>query len=147
VTFGEALEVFIAEKRAGYRGGKEIKAFANLARLPIARLSLNQIDRTTVKASLTTWFGTPTAEKMRTRIAQVFAHAGMIGSDNPAAQLKGGLPALVNAVEHHPAMPWQQVPAFMQTLALIDSAASRALRWTILAAARAAKLSACHGAR
>ena len=104
-TFAEALEVFIAERRAGYKGIKEIVAFGSLARLPLARLPLDQIDRNTVKASLAQWFGTPTAEKMRVRVSQVFKHEGRIGSDNPAAQLKGGLPALANPVEHHLAMP------------------------------------------
>jgi integrase len=136
-TFAEALETFIAEKSAGYRGGKEIKAFENLARLSIARVPLDQIDRDTVKSALTPWFGKPTAEKMRVRIAQVFAHEGKIDTANPAACLQGGLPALAKPVKHLAAMAWQEVPAFIKTLGALGTPAALALQWTILTAARA----------
>jgi integrase len=40
---------------------------------------------------------------------------------------------------HHAALPWAEVPLLMRDLQLHDSPASRALRWTILTAARASE--------
>lgn len=42
----------------------------------------------------------------------------------------------VAAVEHHPALPWQQMPAFMKALASHRGVAALALRFAILTAAR-----------
>ncbi len=59
---------------------------------------------------------------------------------NPAEwkRLKGdlGTPRKLRPVVHHPAMPWQQVPAFMARLRAIDGIFARTLEFTILTGVR-----------
>jgi integrase len=66
---------------------------------------------------------------------------GLRGSDNPA-RWRGHLdkilppPRKVTKVEHHPALPYKDIPAFMADLRTRDGMAARALEFTILTAAR-----------
>lgn len=67
--------------------------------------------------------------------------AGTVSGENPA-RWRGHLdkllprPSKVARVVHHRAMPYADVPAFMARLAERDAASRRALRFTILTAAR-----------
>ena len=46
-------------------------------------------------------------------------------------------------VEHLPALPWREVPAFMQKLRAIDSVSARGFEFAILTAARTGEARAC----
>jgi integrase len=72
---------------------------------------------------------------------------GLRAGQNPAAweeRLKHYLAApskaRTTAVEHHAAMPWQELPAFMAQLAAVESIGARALQLIILTACRAGDL-------
>jgi integrase len=58
--------------------------------------------------------------------------------DYPAALkiLRHALPTRSQPVVHHPALPYREIPAFVEELAKLDDMGSRALRFTILTAAR-----------
>ena len=105
---------------------------------------LNQIDPRKPEAG-TLWSSKPeTASRLRGRIESVLGWATVAGfrsGDNPAAwrgRLQHVFPARtkVRAVEHHAAMPYKQVPAFMAKLRSRDTTSSRALQFTILTAAQ-----------
>lgn len=84
-----------------------------------------------------------TASRVRQRIEKVIgATDAAHGNDrlNPARWevLGATLPKVskVKRVKHHPALPWQRLPQFMQLLSEREGVAARALAWTILTAAR-----------
>jgi integrase len=92
------------------------------------------------------WHEKPeTASRVRGRIENVLAWAAVRGyrpkGDNPArwrGHLDQALPkrSKVAKVEHHPAMPYRDLPAFMQQLLEREGTAAQALAFTILASAR-----------
>jgi integrase len=58
---------------------------------------------------------------------------------NPARWV--GLKAVLGAerqtdIEHHPAMPWRRVPAFIKRLRKVEGLSARALELTVLTACR-----------
>jgi integrase len=85
-----------------------------------------------------------TASRVRGRIERVLAWATVSGyrqGENPArwrGHLAKMLPARskIDRIEHHKAIPYAEVPAFMQQLRERDSVAGRALEFTMLTAAR-----------
>jgi len=94
-----------------------------------------------------------TAARVRGRLEAVLSYAAAIGlrprGFNPASW-RGNLDAILPAAakvkrrvreangraEHHAALPWQQMPAFLRALAARDGAAALALRFAVLTAAR-----------
>lgn len=87
---------------------------------------------------------TETASRLRGRIESVLDFATVRGyrtGDNPA-RWRGHLDAIlptptkIQKRQHHPAMPIDEVPAFMRTLRGIDGVAALALQFVILTAAR-----------
>jgi integrase len=83
-----------------------------------------------------------TSRKVRSRIERVMNAAKAAGyfiGENPARLdvLQNLLPQRPRkAVEHHSAMPWRDVPAFMVELKGKEPLSARALEWTILTAVR-----------
>jgi integrase len=124
----------------GGANGAEAAAHRRLLDLEFAKLPLSRIDTAAVRQALARWDGMATSTKMRTKIKSVIDYAKALGwfsGDNPAAEETMGklLPATPSA-KHHEAMPWADVPAFMHDLGAVDTPAARALRFTILTAAR-----------
>jgi integrase len=85
----------------------------------------------------------PTMNRVRARIEAVLDWAKASGyrdGDNPAAWKTIGqvLPAVgrIARVEHHPALPYEEMPAFLVQLRKHVGIAARALEFTILTAAR-----------
>ncbi len=83
-----------------------------------------------------------TASRLRSRIELVLDYAKARkwrSGDNPAAW-RGNLKPLLatpnRATQHHPALAWRDVGAFMTALRAEEGAAARALELTILTAAR-----------
>jgi integrase len=83
-----------------------------------------------------------TAMRVRARLEQVLSWAtvrGFRSGDNPArwrGHLDQILPARAAKAQHHPAMPFAEVPQFMVELRALPGVAARALEFTILCAAR-----------
>lgn len=87
---------------------------------------------------------TETASRVRSRIERVLDRAKALGlrsGENPArwtGHLSELFPARsqVAPVEHHPAMPYAELPAFMAKLRDKEGSSARALEFTILTACR-----------
>jgi integrase len=146
VTFAEAVEQFLATaKIESFRNDKHRRQWRSTLEsvFPvIGSLPLQQIDTAVIlSALLPIWKRTPeTGSRLRGRIARVFDWAmpiGLFEGPNPADwdRLKDHLPARPK-VEHHPAMPCADVPAFMAKLRERDSISAKALELTILTATR-----------
>jgi integrase len=123
--------------RKQWRSTLEQYAFPVIGDLP-----LQSIDTAIVlKALLPVWKRTPeTGSRLRGRIERVIDWAkplGLFTGENPARQdlLKDHLPAR-QKVEHHKAMPYADVPAFVRELRDRRSMSARALEFTILTAVR-----------
>ena len=86
---------------------------------------------------------------MRGRIEQVLDYAKSEATrprgENPA-RWRGHLehllakPSKVQTVEHHEALPWQELPAFMTELAKRDDVTARAVAFAILTNARSGEI-------
>jgi integrase len=89
-----------------------------------------------------------TASRVRGRIERVLDWATARGyrtGENPArwrGHLENLLPAprKVQRVEHHPALPYPQIAAFMTDLRKLEGMAARALEFLILTAARSGEV-------
>jgi integrase len=101
-----------------------------------------------LKAIEPMWYSkTETASRLRGRIEAELNFAktrGYRDGENPAAwkdNLVHALPArsTIAKVAHHAAMPFTELPAFMQELSPREGMAARALEFTILTAARTAE--------
>jgi integrase len=160
MTFRMAAEQFIASKESGWRHrGKTSDqwraAFRDWVYPLIGEKSVAEIDTAAVMAVLTQavkagegeerfWEArSETASRCRARIENVldFARAhGQRAGDNPAdwATLKFALPKRsdVRPVEHHDAMPYDRISAFMAVIRALEAGSARALEFTILTAAR-----------
>jgi integrase len=95
------------------------------------------------------WFSTPeTASRVRGRIERVLAWSTAAGhrvGDNPArwgGHLKELLPAKtkVAAVEHHSAIPYREMPAFMAELRAKHGTSASALEFCILSVSRTSEV-------
>ena len=91
---------------------------------------------------------TETANRLRNRIELVLDAAkarGLRDGENPA-RWRGHLDKLlpkrskVRPIEHHPALPWPELPSFMQELAKHDELTYKAMRLTILTACRTSEV-------
>ena len=91
---------------------------------------------------------TETADRIRGRIENVLDYATIRGyraGDNPArwkGHISGVLPPrhAVQRVQHHAALPFQEIAAFMDSLHIREGVAARALEFAILTAARTSEV-------
>ena len=110
-------------------------------RLPVRAIELGHV----IRALEPIWTKKPeTASRVRGRIEAVLdwaAARGFRDADNPA-RWKGRLekllprPSKVRAVQHHTALPYTDIGAFMQALRQRTGTAASALEFAILTAAR-----------
>jgi integrase len=149
-TFKKAAVDYIAAHKPGWHNAKHAQQWENTletyAYPEIGALAVSAVDVPDVlKVLKPIWTTKPeTASRLRGRIEAVLdyakAHKWRSG-DNPA-RWKGTLDHLLPArsklrrVEHHAAMPYADVPAFMAALAQQPGTAALALRLAILTAAR-----------
>jgi integrase len=150
VTFKECAESYIKAHRAGWRNGKHAAQWqatlATYAEPVIGKLSVQAIDTGLVlKVLEPIWTAKPeTAGRVRGRIESILDWAKVRGyraGENPArwrGHLDKLLPARgkVQKVEHHAAMPYAALPAFLIKLRGQEGIAARALEFAILTAAR-----------
>jgi integrase len=149
-TFRECATEFIEKNRAAWRNAKHRQQWENtlatyvyptLGELPISAIDAGLV----VQVLDPIWTVKPeTASRVRGRIEAVLDAATVRGfrqGPNPA-QWKGNLahvlpaPAKVRKVEHHAALPFDEMPAFLTALRTRTGMAARALEFTALTAAR-----------
>lgn len=154
VTFKSAAEQFIERKRQEFRNEKhgaqwestlETYAYPVIGSLPVDQVELGHVK----KILDPIWMEkTETATRLRGRIESVLAYATASGyreGDNPA-RWRGNLDAVmpkprkISKVQHHRALPIDELPAFMVKLAEREGTAARALEFVILTAARSGEV-------
>lgn len=149
-TFRAATEAFIKVRAAGWKNEKhaaqwvatlEQYAYPLIGDMAVAKIGTDDV----LRVLRPIWERVPeTASRVRQRIEAVLDAARVKGwreGDNPArwkGHLAGELPApsKIKRVAHRPALPWQQMDAFMQALAKRDGMAAKAVQFTILTATR-----------
>ena len=154
MTFRQCADAYIAAKRAGWRGRHAEREWRNsitqhaapLLDLPVAGIDTPDV----LKAIEPIWTRKlVTAQRVRGRIESVLDWAGSRGfraaGDNPARWRKHlenllAVPTRVHRVEHLAAMPFDEIPAFLDTLRQHDEVAAAALDFTILTACRTAEV-------
>lgn len=150
LTFKEAAQKYISAHRAGWKNAKHAAQWATTLETyvypTLGKLSVADVDVGLVlKVLEPIWSEKPeTASRVRGRIESVLDWATARGyrtADNPA-RWRGHLDKLLPArmkvakVKHHAALPYAELPSFMEALRKLDGVSSRALEFTILTAAR-----------
>jgi integrase len=150
MTFGECADAYIEAHRAGWRNAKHgaqwaatIAAYVDphFGSLPVQAVDVGLV----MKAIEPIWTTKPeTASRVRGRIESVLDWAtarGYRAGENPArwrGHIENLLPrrSQVRRVEHHAALPYAELGAFMAELRQQEGVAARALEFVILTAAR-----------
>jgi len=150
ITFKQCAEKYIEAHRAGWKNAKHADQWTNTLTTyadPVFNSQpVSAIDTTLVMKVLEPIWATKTetASRVRGRIESVLDWATVRGyrsGENPA-RLKGHLDTLlpkrsrVQKVEHHPALPYSDLAAFMIKLRAQEGIAARALEVLILTATR-----------
>jgi integrase len=146
ITFDTAATSYIASHRAGWKNEKHAAQWENtlttyaspvFGSLPVADITTPLVLRVLQPIWTTK---TETASRVRGRVEKVLDWCKTQGyrtGDNPAAW-RGHLENLLSApqktkkVEHHPALPWREVGAFMQELRTMPGTAALATEFIIL---------------
>jgi integrase len=152
MTFKQCADAYIKANRAAWGNEKHAAQWAstfngtNAATAAINDLPVAAIDTALLRKVLEPiWYTTPeTASRVRGRIERVLAWATVAEyrtGDNPArwtGHLKELLPSKtkVVAIEHHNAIPYRDMPAFMDELRAKKGTPACALEFAILTAAR-----------
>jgi integrase len=150
ITFKECAEKYIASHEAGWKNPKHAQQWPNsleaYAYPVLGNLNVAAIDTAHImKALEPIWHEkTDTAGRVRGRIEAVldWAKARHFRQGENPARWKGHLDNLLPAkakiakTRHQPAMPFLEIPAFMEKLRATDGMSARALEFTILTAAR-----------
>jgi integrase len=150
ITFEKAAELYIAAHRAGWRSVKHAWQWPSSLKMyayPVfGELAVRDIDTGMVVRVLEPIWTTKTetASRVRGRIESVLDWAKVNGyreGENPArwsGHLDHLLPkrSKVSKVEHHPALPYAQMPEFMAALCTRASVSARCLEFTILTMSR-----------
>jgi integrase len=154
MTFDACRDACVASHRAGWRSAKHAKQWvttlATYVTPVFGHLPVAVVDTGLVLRVLEPMWATKskTASRVRGRIEAVLDWAkarGYRAGENPA-RWRGHLDQLlprtskVRAVRHHPALPYDAVPAFMGELSQHRSISARMLEFTILTAARTSEV-------
>jgi integrase len=155
VTFKDCAERFIASHEAGWRNpAKHAKlwhhtlrdyAYSIIGDLPVAEVDTELI----MQVLKPIWTEKPeTASRVRSRMEAVLDWAKVSryrDGENPA-RWRGHLDQLLAArskvrrVRHHPALPYAEIPSFMEALRARKGIGPRALEFVILTAARTSEV-------
>jgi len=154
LTFSEAAKAYIAVKEAEWKNAKHgdqwRNTLATYADPVIGNVFVRDIEQSHVMRVLEPiWMDkTETAKRLRGRIEKVLDWARVRGyrsGDNPA-RWRGHLdtllqaPGKVQTIEHHPALPMDDLGAFMVELRKQEGMGARALEFAILTAARSGEV-------
>lgn len=150
LPFRDCAAAYIAAHRAGWKNAKHVSQWENTLESycgPVfGALPVSEVDTALVcKVLEPMWNGkAETAGRLRARIERVLDWATVRGyrtGDNPA-RWRGHLDKLLPAmkrkarIQHHPALPYEKLGAFMSELRKQEGIGARALEFTILTAAR-----------
>ncbi len=153
-SFADCAKAYVKAHEAGWKNEKhgkqwtstlETYAFPAIGHLPVAAIDTGLV----LKVVEPIWqTKTETASRLRGRIESVLDWATVRGyrqGDNPArwkGHLEHQLPARnkVRKVEHHAALPYSELSAFMAALRQHDGLAARALEFSILTASRSGEV-------
>ncbi len=150
ITFAEVADHYIAAHEASWRNAKHRYQWRatldNYAAPVLGALPVADVDTPSIMRVLEPLWRekAETASRLRGRIESVLNYAAARGwraGENPArwrGHMDNLLPSRgkVAKVEHHAALPWRDIGAFLATLAEQDGVAALALKFTILTAAR-----------
>lgn len=161
-TFEECANAYIEANRAGWKNEKHVQqwqntlatyAFPKIGQLPVAAIDtglvLGVLQQETDKDKAQLWHAkTETASRLRGRLESILDWAAFRGyreGENPArwkGHLEHELPARskVQKVEHHAALPYAELGAFMVELRKREGLSARALEFAILTAARSGEV-------
>src|SRR5262245_53091347 len=154
LTFDECAREFIKDHEAGWRNAKHRAQWTNTLKTyacPVfGKLPVSEVDGGLVLRALKAiWYTKPeTASRVRGRIESVLDWArahGYRSGENPA-RWKGNLQAMLPAkskvrrVRHHAALPFTEIGVFMAELRNAEGVGARALKFTILTAARSGEV-------
>jgi integrase len=148
-TFGEVAKEFLADRKDEWKNEKHAAQWE--MSLTTMTKSINSLPVAAIDTDLVLgvlrpiWKKTPeTASRVRGRIEAVISYATVSKyrtGENPA-RWRGHLEHMlarrskIAPVEHHKALPYAELPAFMAKLRDNKAASAKALEWTILCAAR-----------
>jgi integrase len=157
-TFGDVADALLEAKAPEWRNGKHRDQWIwslKVAAAELRPLPINDIKTEHVLAVLKLiWQAKPeTGARLRQRIEAVLNAAkaqGFRSGENPAAW-RGHLAHLLPkrqrlAKAHHAAMPYAEVPAFMERLRALETVAAKALEFCILTGARSGEVYGCRWA-
>ena len=161
-TFEECANAYIEANRAGWKNEKHVQqwqntlatyAFPKIGQLPVAAIDtgliLNVLQQETGEDKAQLWHAkTETASRLRGRLESILDWAAFRGyreGENPArwkGHLEHELPARskVQKVEHHAALPYAELGAFMVELRKREGLSARALEFAILCASRSGEV-------
>lgn len=154
ITFDQCAAAYIAAHRGGWKSAKHASQWENtlstyatpiIGALPVAAVDTALV----VKVLRPIWQDkTETATRLRGRIESILDWATVSKyrqGENPA-RWRGHLenllatPSKIAPVKNHPALPWQEVGAFMAALRARDGIAARAVEFAILTATRSGEV-------
>jgi integrase len=154
ITFQQAAEQYISAHSSSWKNGKhrdqwkatlETYAYPVMGKLPVDAIDLPHV----LKVLEPIWTTkTETASRLRGRIERILSWATVRKyrkGENPArwtGHLDEMLPSRqkLRKARHHPAMPFAELPAFMEQLRQTKVVSARALEFTILTAARTSEV-------
>ena len=153
-TFKQCAESYVEANKAGWKNDKHAKqwsatletyAYPVIGELSVASVTIAHILNILEPIWATK---TETASRLRGRIESVLDWAKVRGyrdGENPArwrGHLDKTLPARnkVQKVEHHAALPYAEIGAFMADLAKRDGISARALEFSVLCASRSGEV-------
>jgi integrase len=154
ITFEECVNAYLEAHEDSWKNPKHRQQWRNTlegyANPVFGKLPVGEVDTSLVMKCLDPiWKGkTETATRLRGRIEQVLDWATVRGYRhglNPA-RWKGHMDKLLPAkgkiakVEHHPALPYSLIGAFLSDLREREGIAARALEFTILTATRSGEV-------
>jgi len=157
IPFAECAKKYIDAHKAGWKNGKHAEQWQNTldtyAGPVIGELPVRDVDTALVLRILEPiWSKNPeTASRLRGRIERILDYARVRGyrsGENPAlwrGHLDKLLPSALNRKtrEHHAALPYDELPAFMKDLRSQGGNAARALELLILTTARTGEVIGC----
>ncbi|MEH6585701.1 MAG: integrase arm-type DNA-binding domain-containing protein [Halioglobus sp.] len=154
ITFKEAAAEYIKAHSPGWRNAKHKQQWENTletyAEPVFGHLPVNEIDLDLVlRVIQPIWSAkTETASRVRMRIENILAWATVKGyrsGFNPAVW-RGNLDAVlpskdkIQRVQHHPALPYAELPGLFPLLSAINATGARAVCFAILTGARSGEV-------
>lgn len=153
-TFAEVTALYLAAHEHGWRNPKHKQQWRNtldtyampiLGPMPVDAITTSDV----LRVLQPIWHEkTETASRLRGRVEAILSYGKALGwrqGENPA-RWKDNLAPLLPAKgriaqpDHHAALAWRDMPAFMQALRQRDGAAASALELLILTAARTSEV-------